>query len=312
MRRLNEIKKMTFLEKYELLKKSIPVPAVFSPYTIDCEYVDNTIRSKNCYYCFDSVALEDSMYSTIGWGNKLVDCILVIESEKCYQSIDSNKCNSCSYLMDCNSCTACHFSAFLNNCTDCFGCVALTHKKYCILNIQYTKEDYIKRVRELKKEMPEKILEQLFEIKLQTPHPASQQINSENSAYGNYIYNSKNCYWSFNSQYCENSGYMYVGTATKNCWDIANSGKKGYLTGVLGERCYELVHSGPSLYDCAFLQYSEFCTNCYYGTNIKNCSDCFGCVGLNNKKYCILNNQLTKEQYIITVNEIKKELGWKI
>ncbi len=302
---------MTFLEKYDLLKKSIPVPAVVSPYTVDCEYVDNTFRSKNCYYCFGSVALEDSMYTYIGWGNNLVDCSYVLYSEKCYQCVDCNNCHNCAYLMDCNNCTDCHFSAFLNNCTDCFGCVGLTHKKYCIFNKQFSKGEYFKRVEELKKTSPEKILEQLFKLKQNIPHPANQQFNSENSPYGDYIYNSKNIYWSFNSYFCENSGYMGLGSGAKNCWDTSYSGKKGDKNGTI-ERCYELMDSGPYCYDCAFLQYSEGCTNCYYGSFITNCTDCFGCVGLKNKKYCILNNQLTKEQYVKAVKEIKKELGWKI
>jgi hypothetical protein len=35
------------------------------------------------------------------------------------------------------------YSAFLyNNCTDCFGCSSLTKKSYCILNKQYSKDEY--------------------------------------------------------------------------------------------------------------------------------------------------------------------------
>ncbi len=303
---------MTFLEKYELLKKSIPVPAVVAPYSIDCDFVDNAFRSKNCYYCFGTAGLEDGMYTTIGgYGNKLVDCISVLKSEKCYQCIDSNNCHNCTYLLDCNNCTDCYYSAFLNNCTDCFGCVALTHKKYCIFNKQFSKEEYFEKIEGLKKEKPEKLLIKMFDLKQQIPHPASQQFNSENSPYGDYIYNSKNCYWTFFSYNLENSGYIFVGGFAKNCWDIFFSGKKGYQSGGLGERCYELVESGPSLYDCAFLTYCEFCTNCYYSSYLTNCVDCFGCVGLKNKKYCILNNQLTKEQYEKAVKEIKRELGWK-
>lgn len=149
----------------------------------------------------------------------------------------------------------------------------------------------------------------MIELKENIPHPASQQLNSENCAYGNYIYNSKNCYWCFNSYNCENSGYSYVNGFMKNCWDMffsgGNASEKAYY-----ERCYQFVDSSMC-YDCAFLNLCEGCTNCYYSDNLINCSDCFGCVGLKNKKYCILNNQLTKEQYGKTVKEIKNELGWK-
>ncbi len=302
---------MNFLEKYDLLKKSIPVPAIITFQSTDCEYGDIVYNSKNCYYCFDPSYLIDGMYTTLGlWSNKLVDCTSVSESEKCYQCIDSNKCHDSTYLMDCNSCTDCHFSAFLNSCTDCFGCVALTHKKYCIFNEQFSKGEYFKKVEELKREKPEKILEQMIELKKQIPHPASQQANNENCPYGNYIYDSKNSYWCFNSYYAENSGYNFISANAKNCWDLYWSGSGD--RSLIAERCYELVISGRSSYDCAYLLHSDFCTNCYYGAYLLHCSDCFGCVGLKNKKYCILNNQLTKEQYEKALKEIKSELGWKI
>lgn len=303
---------MTFLDKYELLKKSIPVPAVSTGLsTENCEYVDYVYQSKNCYYCFDAVRLTDSMYTVIAWGNKLVDCLSVTESEKCYQCVDSNKCNSSTYLVDCNNCTDCHFSAFLNSCTDCYGCVGLSHKKYCIFNKQYSKEEYTKELKKLKKEDSKKIFTQMIELKQKIPHPASQQFNNESCPYGDYMYNSRNCYWCFNSYYSENSGYSYTSGVTKNCWDIFFSG--GSLVGkmVPCERCYECVDVGRS-YNCAFLYGSELCTDCFYSSDISNCTDCFGCVGLTNKKYCILNNQLTKDQYEKGIAQIKQELGWKV
>lgn len=303
---------MKFLEKYELLKKSVPVPALYQGlFTENCEFVDYTYQSKNCYYCFDAVRLADSMYTVIGWGNSLVDCLSVTESEKCYQCIDSNKCHNSTYLLDCNNCTDCHFSAFLNSCTDCFGCVGLAHKKYCIFNKQCTKEEYVKELKKLKKEDPNKVFSQMLALKRTIPHPASQQFNNENCSYGDYIYNSKNCYWSFNSYYSENSGYSYTSGVMKNSWDMFFSG--GTIIGkfVPCEKCYECIDT-DICYNCAFMKGCSGCTNCYYSTDLRNCTDCFGCVGLTKKKYCILNNQLTKEKYNEALAYIKKELGWKV
>ncbi len=302
---------MTFLEKYELLKKSVPVPAItIGPNTVECEYVDAVYIGKNDYYCFDGTRLFDSIYTYYGWGNKLVDCDFVTESEKCYECIESTKCYSSTYLIDCNNSTDCHFSALLNSCSDCFGCVGLNHKKYCIFNRQYTKDEYLKKVEDLKKQDPQKILNQMLEIKPKIPHPASQQSNSENCPYGNYIYNSKNCYWAFQGYYSENSGFMYFCGLTKHCWDIFHTGGTPE-TNRFAELCYENVYT-DFCYNCAFLTYSEGCMNCHYGTKLLNCSDCFGCVGLKNKKYCILNNQLTKVQYEKALIDIKKGLGWKV
>lgn len=301
---------MTFLEKFNLLKKSIPVPALMvGPNTVDCEYVDFVYSSKNCYYCFDAVQLTNSIYTTIGWGNTLVDCLSVTESERCYECVDSNNCYNCTYLLDSNRCTDCHFSAFLNSCSDCFGCVALTHKKYCIFNKQYTKSEYFKEINKLRTQTPETLFNHMLELKKTIPHAASQQFNTENSSYGDYIYNSQNSYWSFNSYYCENSGYGFVSGIMKNSWDMFFSGGDTKNKAQC-QLCYEFVDSS-NCYGCAFLTNCGDCTNCYYSAFLEHCSDCLGCVGLTNKKYCILNNQLSKHEYEEAVRDINKELGWK-
>ncbi len=303
---------MIFLEKYELLKKSIPVAALVLGNSVDCEYSDFITLCKNCYYCFDASYIEDSMYVVLGAFNKnLVDCLAMADSEKCYGCVESTKCHSSTYLLHCNNCTDCHFSSYLNACSDCFGCVGLNHKKYCIFNKQYSKVEYFKKIEELKSEKPENLLEQMRKLKKQIPHPATYQSNSENCPFGNYVYNSNNCYWIFNTFYFENCGYAYYSAIAKNCWDMYCSGGSKEENGMT-EKCYEMVASRPSNYECAYQFISQYCTNCYYGIDLRNCSDCFGCVGLTNKKYCILNNQLTKERYENAVKEIKKELGWKV
>ncbi len=212
---------MTFLEKYELLKKSIPVPAVANDaQSVGCDYSDGMIASKNCFFC-EGTFQEDCIYAFYSaHAKRLVDCLQTSQSERCYECVSCLKCHSCIYLIDCNNNTDCHFSALLNSCNDCFGCVGLTHKKYCIFNKQYNKEEYLKKVEELKKEKPEQLLAQLLKLKQQIPHPASQQFNCDNCPYGDHIWDSKNCYWCFNSLLNENSGYTFNTTGLLNCWDM--------------------------------------------------------------------------------------------
>ncbi len=47
----------------------------------------------------------------------------------------------------------CRYCYFIKNCSDCFGCVGLLNKKYCILNKQYTKEEYEELVPKIIKHM---------------------------------------------------------------------------------------------------------------------------------------------------------------
>ncbi|KKU78618.1 MAG: hypothetical protein UY05_C0053G0003 [Candidatus Peregrinibacteria bacterium GW2011_GWA2_47_7] len=110
---------------------------------------DQLFNSKNAYYCFDSRDLEDCRYCAkltlrvkssmdyTSWGN---------QSELMYQCMgcgDQNYnlkfCVMCQKDMrNCEYCYECF------SCADCFGCVGLKSKKYCILNKQYTKEEYEK------------------------------------------------------------------------------------------------------------------------------------------------------------------------
>ncbi|MBU0627026.1 hypothetical protein KKG31_00025 [Patescibacteria group bacterium] len=50
----------------------------------------------------------------------------------------------------------CQNSFYLDNCYDCkncFGCISLKRKEFCILNKQYTKEEYERLVEEIKRKM---------------------------------------------------------------------------------------------------------------------------------------------------------------
>lgn len=297
---------MTFLDKFQLLKKSIPVPAVIEFNTENCEFIDYTYQSKNCYLCFDSFNLENSIYCISCLGKNLVDCRLTVYSEVCYECVESNRCYGSTYLLQCNDCRDCHFCSLCISSSYCFGCVGLTHKQYCIFNKQYSKKEYDKKVVELKKENPEKILQKMLELKKTIPHPSSQQFNTENCPYGDQILDSKNSYWCFSGFGIQDSGFIFEAGLIKNCWDMFTSGSDKGTT----ELCYELVETTYN-YNCAYLFHCDNSTNCNYSSYLRNCSDCFGCVGLSNKKYCILNNQLTKEKYEEVLVNIKKELGWR-
>lgn len=108
---------------------------------------DHLYNSKNSYYCFDSKDLEDCMYCaklSLGvkssmdynsWGNK---------SELMYQCVACGDNNyNCKFCVTCqvnmHNCDYC-YECF--SCQDCFGCVGLKKKQYCILNKQYSKEEY--------------------------------------------------------------------------------------------------------------------------------------------------------------------------
>ena len=299
----------SFLQKYQTLRQSVPIPALTVSNNEDCQLVDYTHYSKNAHYCFLGYRLENSIYCDGCAGKNLVDCNLTLFSELCYQCYQVTQAYQCTYLFFSHHCRNCHFCALCNNCQDCFGCVNLSHKQYCIFNKQYSKKAYFQKLLNLQKDSADIQLNKLVKLIKDCPFPCSQQEANQNCPYGDFINHSKNVYWSFDSYQAENSGYIYNGGLLKNSWDVSNSGgseDKGYT-----QWCYELC-GGSTAYQCAFLELCFNCRDCYYCSRLHNCQDCFGCVGLSNKQYCFLNNQLSKKEYEEVVSQVKKDLGWRV
>ena len=79
-----------------------------------------------------------------------------------YLKLRENKKNSgCSYCSDCSGCSNCSNCSYCSGCSDCSGCYDCSYcsncsdgknLKYAILNIELTKEEYFKKIKELKNE----------------------------------------------------------------------------------------------------------------------------------------------------------------
>lgn len=148
-------KKLLFLSEFENLKSKHP--RLFSR-QIQCEdsvgdYLENT---RGCFYCFDGRDVEDCLYCerpVMGLKNN-VDCAYCFKgTEMCYETMSgvslsySNFCNVCWYGSNLEYCE------YVFNSHDCFGCVTRNHAEYEILNQKYPKEEYLKKVAEIKSVM---------------------------------------------------------------------------------------------------------------------------------------------------------------
>jgi hypothetical protein len=120
---------------------------------------DYTFNSRNSKNVYDSDLMENSNY--IYYGNKVKDCMdgyVVVDncelSHEIVGAIGLNNCHSCSFVWTSfNS----FYSDTCENSDNLFGCVSLKKKKYCILNKQYTKEEYeglLSKIKEHMKNMP--------------------------------------------------------------------------------------------------------------------------------------------------------------
>ena len=132
--------------------------------------------------------------------------------------------------------------------------------------------------------------EQFLDLMKKVPRPARNyfvdtMVNSDYSANCGYF---KNCYLLFNSDHCEDSAYGNGVNLSKNCYDISQCNNS--------ERCYESFW----INNC---NRAHFCSQCvesfeiWFCKDCLGCSNCFGCMNLRNKKYCIFNVQYTKKEY---------------
>ncbi len=114
---------------------------------------------KNNKYCFHAYEAEDNAYSVHVWrgAKNCVDCNTAGRSaELIYNSL--NEGQEIANIICCSFCWGSQFMEYCFNCphsNNCFGCTGLIKGSYCILNKQYSKEEYKKLRAEIIKKMKE-------------------------------------------------------------------------------------------------------------------------------------------------------------
>lgn len=135
---------------YDLWKGQGVWPAYFQINNEDCtgEHILNSVRCQEGF-----------------WEDKCTDCV------RCRFGLEASDCSYCSgfawetrsymctggaggadnkFVMGHNNGVGLEYSAMCDDCQYCFGCVGLNKKEYHIFNKPYSKEEYWKRVDELK------------------------------------------------------------------------------------------------------------------------------------------------------------------
>ncbi|HBB02165.1 MAG: hypothetical protein US89_C0002G0009 [Candidatus Peregrinibacteria bacterium GW2011_GWF2_38_29] len=114
-------------------------------------------NSQNCFYCFDTVRSRDGIYNFNGYENiDSVDCSFAKE-ELSYERVGGGWNFNCDYGLFLMNCVDCKFCFQLQDCKNCFGCDALHHKRFCILNKEYSEEEYFKKTAEIWAELKNSI-----------------------------------------------------------------------------------------------------------------------------------------------------------
>ena len=297
-----------FFEQYYELFKKVPRPAKSIITITNSDYSNNASFLKNCYLIFNSSYSEDCAHGNgVDHSKDCYDNSSIQKLEQSYENFWMANCSRVFFSSQCSDCIDVYFSKNLRGCSNCFGCANLQRKSYCIFNQQYTKEEYLEKMKEFDLgsfESLNNIKEKAKKFWMSFPNKYLEGMRNVNVS-GAYISNSKNVKKSYlindgeDLKYCQ---HMTV-SDSKDCYDHTIWGENTALT-------YECITTGDGT------NMVRFCAQCY--PNIKNLdyceycmssSDLFGCVGLRNKQYCILNKQYTKEDYQALVLKIIQHMN---
>ncbi|MEK9133006.1 MAG: hypothetical protein AAB606_04865 [Patescibacteria group bacterium] len=293
-----------FIKEFQKLYTGSPQISHWTRQSENCDYGDIIVVSKNSYMCFWSSNLENCFYCYESRKNlSCADCTFCEDCELCYQAIDCVRCYGSNYLQDCKQCRDCSFCYYCIGCNDCFGCAGLQRKKYCIFNAQYSKDEYLKRIAELKKMSESEIQEQFEAVQVKTPRVFMHQMDNEN-CFGDYLLHSKNCYWCFDSYLCEDSLYIFNANLERGTKDSVDCGPIANTF----ERSYDLAYCGY-LFDCKHCYWCDFLNDCDWCINTWNSNHCFGCVYIKHKEYLFLDKPISKEEYNKIVPLLNAELA---
>ncbi|MCX6723093.1 MAG: hypothetical protein NT094_03420, partial [Candidatus Staskawiczbacteria bacterium] len=113
--------------------------------TLQCSDVsgDHIMYSKNALQCFDIKRAKDVKYC-----KQMIDLKDVYDSnycefiELCYEYLGFWKDSQTKFSNTCGESNNLTYSDFCSGSSNLFGCIGLRNKNYCILNKQYSKEEY--------------------------------------------------------------------------------------------------------------------------------------------------------------------------
>lgn len=284
-----------FFEQLGELFRITPWPALFNVNGTNSEFCNYTTDNKNCYLVFGGDYNENCAYGSFNMRSKdSLEMYFVEKMELCYEITDSADCYKVLFAQYVTNCSDSVFLYACNNCTNCLGCVNLKNKQYCILNQQYSKEEYEAKVKALdlgKRENLEAFRLEFETLKARQPHKYAAISNAEASS-GDNLSHVKNCVHCFETyEGAEDCKNLFL--AGWNLKDSRNADHVGHGA--------ELVYDSLGTFGgCSNVRHSYFNMGSYdlwYSAMCKGSNNLFGCFGLRHKSFCIFNTQYSEKEY---------------
>jgi hypothetical protein len=107
------------------------------------DYIDNSSNLKECWDCFQMEKSAFCDFCAIP-SSDLYDCTYAgAGSQLCYEINGSVAFNNCRFVYYGRNLSDCDYCQYVHSSANLFGCIGMSHKNYCILNKQYSKEEYL-------------------------------------------------------------------------------------------------------------------------------------------------------------------------
>ncbi|OGI97900.1 hypothetical protein A3A11_02310 [Candidatus Nomurabacteria bacterium RIFCSPLOWO2_01_FULL_43_15] len=295
-----------FFEQFKELFSRVPLANLGNTNIVNSEYGNNNYNCKNCYLIYASLDSENVFYAQgISRTRDSFDLYTLMKSEQCYEDVLCGGLFNTHFSYDSDDCIDSSFLTSCLNLQNCLGCVNLRHKTHCILNRQYTKEGYNKKIKEYdfgSYKFLQSFKDEYKKFLLKQPRRFASILKSV-SVTGDNVIHSKNSKMIFDAYGdVEDSKYLTHTLTIKNSYD-------GYGIGYNAELLYEGVDFGLDAARNFFGIFNHRGLDTQYTYMCYSSKNLFGCVGLRSKQYCILNKQYTKGEYEKLVPQIIAQMN---
>lgn len=296
-----------FLQEYMKLFTSTTIASLIDFWgNENSMFADSVQWSKNVYLSFIVVAASENVCYSFNIKDKshnVFNGIVVTASSNVYMSVGIHECHNIFYSKYIYNSSNIRLGSNLQGCDNCVDCYGLQNKSYCILNKQYTKEEFETKKKEILSSKA------MMDIKYKKMESISWfSITSPNSTWWFLLNcdNAQNCFMSSNLKNCNNVLFASSYENNENYNDIICAWRSEHMYGGVATGTFS-----AHVYNSAMIANSSYIFHSYA---LNNCSFCLGCIGLKNKSYCILNKQYTKEEWYEKVDEIfaQMEKDWTL
>jgi len=291
----------SFFVQFKELQGKVPRLALFQRNVTDSDYSNMVGECKNVYLSVSVVLGSENVFYSKGIDScfNIFDSYNLVDCDRCYEVVEGEKNYNSQHLVLSRNCIDSYFLFDCANCSNCILCTNLRNKEYCIFNVQYAKEDYLKELKKFdfgSRNFRKGIIDEFEGIKENAIHRFANIFRSVDST-GNNLSNVNNCKNCFDIHDAENGKNCYRAFLFKDNMDTDYAGKSElmyeYSTGAKDD--YNVKFSYAAMGNVQNAEYTDSCISC---------SNIFGCIGLRNKEYSILNKVYSKEDF----NKIRADI----